>query len=256
MERQQAEITAATGNTAGPSASNPAAGSVLTELPARDTTALVRTVRERLRLAITQREIPEGTRLNQVQVANQLGVSRMPVRAAVSDLVAEGILEPIASGGVAVRTLTERDVRDVYEVRMALESQAVRHVAERRPSQALARIEQVLTGHGPHVADYDAAQLIAADREFHNALLDATENEYFRRAILPLWSIVERAIFDMVRIPGMVARAWSEHEQIAKAVLAGNPERAERALRLHLGNAAEQLAELIRESNGGTTADR
>jgi DNA-binding GntR family transcriptional regulator len=218
---------------------------VLTELPPRDATALVRAVRDRLRLAIAQREIPEGTRLNQVQVANQLGVSRMPVRAAITDLIAEGLLEPISSGGVVVRQLTERDMRDVYEVRIALESQAVRHVAQRRPATGLARVEKVLGDHRTHVAHYDATQLLAVDREFHTALLDATENEYFRRAITPMWSIIERAMFQMLSVPEIVARVWNEHEEIAKAVRAGDADRAEQALRGHLERATEDLARVM-----------
>jgi DNA-binding GntR family transcriptional regulator len=224
----------------------------LTELPPRDATALVRTVRDRLRLAIVQMEIPEGTRLNQVQVAKQLGVSRMPVRAAIMDLLAEGLLEPIGSGGVVVRTLSERDMRGVYEVRMALESQAVRHVAERRPASGLARVEKVLADHRSQVADYDASQLLVVDREFHSALLDATENPHFRRAIVPLWSVIERAMFEMLSVPEIVARAWNEHEQIAAACRAGDPDRAERVLRQHLVQATDDLARVMPGRDGHT----
>jgi DNA-binding FadR family transcriptional regulator len=101
------------------------------------------------------------------------------------------------------------------------------------------------------VGEYDAAQLLAVDREFHTALLDATDNDYFRRALVPVWSVVERAMFGMLSIPEIVARAWSEHEQIAEAVRAGDPDRAEQALRLHLGNGAEQLAQVIPDRTDG-----
>ena len=255
MMWQLVGATDATGDTAVPSVANPTTESVLTALPQRDTTTLVRTVRDRLRLAIAREEIPAGTRLNQVQVAAQLGVSRMPVRAAITDLVAEGVLEPIAGGGVAVRMLAERDMRDVYEVRIALESQAVRHVAERQPTWGLARIEKILSDHRSRVAGYDAAELLMVDREFHTALLDATENQYFRLAIVPVWSVVERAMFGMLSIPGIAARVWGEHEDIAEAVRLGDPDRAEAALRKHLANGAEDLAQAIPDRTGDHVAD-
>ncbi|MGD9532023.1 GntR family transcriptional regulator [Pseudonocardia sp.] len=248
MDWGQLGASGAQNGDAGGSAPKP--DSALSELPPRDPTALVRTVRERLRLAIVRMEIPEGTRLNQVQVAKQLGVSRMPVRAAITDLLAEGLLEPIGSGGVAVRTLSERDMRDVYEVRMALESQAVRHVAERRSATGLARVERVLADHRSRVADYDASQLLVVDREFHTALLDATENPHFRRAIVPLWAVIERAMFGMLGIPEIAARAWNEHEEIAAAVLAGDPDVAERALCRHLAMAADDLAKVMPRRDG------
>lgn len=220
---------------------SPVGGSALGELPPRDTTALVRTVRDRLRLAIALEEIPSGTRLNQVQVAKQLGVSRMPVRAAIAELVAEGLLEVMPGGGVAVRSLTEDDVRDVYEVRLALESRAVRHVAEHQPTWGLGRIEQIVKTHRPHVLEYDAADLLAADREFHMTILDATENSCFRRAIIPLWSTVERAMVGTLHIKEVFEVAWDEHAKIAGALRAGDPDRAEAMVEQHLTNAVGHL---------------
>ncbi|MEV5846142.1 GntR family transcriptional regulator [Streptomyces sp. NPDC051985] len=236
--------------------SSPAAGSnvhpdsVLSELPPRDTTALVRDVRERLRLAIVMEEIPAGTKLNQVQVAKQLGVSRMPVRTAIGELASEGLLEPVPGGGVAVRRLNERDVRNVYDVRAALESQAVRSVARQHPAEGLVRIRQVLAVHKPHVRGYGAAQLLAADREFHMAILDATENPYFRQAITPVWSTVERAMVRSLHITEVFTTAWEQHEEIAQALESGDPDLAEARIRHHLGHAVAQMARAMSVEGG------
>ncbi|MEW2546279.1 GntR family transcriptional regulator [Streptomyces sp. NPDC047002] len=226
---------------------------VLGELPPRDTTALVRTVRDRLRLAISLEEIPSGTRLNQVAVAKQLGVSRMPVRTAISELVSEGLLEMVPGGGVAVRSLTPDDLLDVYEVREAIESRAVRRVAQLRPAEGLARIEQVVSTHKPRVTGYGAAELLAADREFHMAVLDATGNEYFRRALVPVWSIVERGMVRSLHITDVFTGAWDEHEAIAKALLAGDADHGEQLLLHHLRNASSKLAQTMPTSSADET---
>lgn len=219
--------------------------SVLGELPPRDTTALVRGVRDRLRLAIALGEIPSGSRLNQVQLAKQLGVSRMPIRTATAELVAEGLLELVPGGGVAVRRFTERDLRDVFEVRSALESRAVRHVAEHQPLWGLANIDKVVETHKSLVPTYGPAQLLAADREFHMSILDATENSFFRRSIMPVWSTVERAMVQVLHLKEVFTTAWDEHEQIAQAMRAGDPELAEARLRQHLEHAASELAKVM-----------
>ncbi|TQC45384.1 GntR family transcriptional regulator [Rhodococcus sp. WS4] len=219
--------------------------SVLGELPPRDTTALVRGVRDRLRLAIALGEIPSGSRLNQVQLAKQLGVSRMPIRTAAAELVAEGLLEVVPGGGVAVRQFTERDLRDVFEVRGALESRAVRHVAEHQPSWGLANIENIVAMHKPLVPTYGAAKLLAADREFHMAILDATENSFFRRSIMPVWSTVERAMVQVLHLKEVFTTAWDEHQQIAEAMRAGDPDLAESRLYQHLENAASELVAVM-----------
>jgi DNA-binding GntR family transcriptional regulator len=218
--------------------------SALSELPPRDTTALVRMVRDRLRAAITFGEIEPGTRLNQVQVAQQLGVSRMPVRQAVADLQAEGLLDPLPSGGVVVRALTHDDMLGVYEVRAALECQAVRHVADR--SSSLDAVFAVLDDHAALAGARDPVTLLELDRRFHMAILDSTGNSSFRRAILPTWSVVERAMVGMlVSIPEMFERAWDEHAGIADAIRLGDADLAEARMRNHLEFSAAQLARVM-----------
>lgn len=233
------------GDIGGAPSSPAGTGSALASLPPRDTNALVNTVRDRLRMAIALEEIPGGSKLNQVQVAKQLGVSRMPVRAAVTELVAEGLLELVPGGGVAVVKLTEQDVRDVYEVRAALETTAARHVAQRQPASGLDQIERIVKEHHPHVATYDAAELLESDRAFHMAILGATDNDYFQRAITPMWSTVERAMVGSLHITEVFTTAWDEHAKIAEALRTGDPDLAEERLRQHLDGAVEHLTKAM-----------
>lgn len=220
-------------------------GPALTQLPARDSTTLVTTVRDKLREAIVREELPAGMRLSQEQLARQLGVSRMPVRAAIMALITEGLLEHRQSGGVVVRPLSLKDLEDVYEVRQAIESQAVRHVTLHPTPEGLDQVLSVLHEHRGSIADYSPVRLLEADREFHLALLKATGNGQFMKAVVPLWSVVERAMFRMLTMPGVAALAWDEHEKIAAAIAEGNPDEAERHLREHLRNAATQLGEVM-----------
>jgi DNA-binding GntR family transcriptional regulator len=219
------------------------ASSALHALPPRDTSALVRAVRDRLRRAIVLEELSPGSRLNQVQVAAMLGVSRMPVRAAAAELMAEGLLEPIASGGFAIPVLTPRDVRDAYGVRGALEAEAVRVVAQQQPVEVMQALDAVLRRHQALGGANDTAVLLQLDREFHAAILDGTRNPYFARAMVPLWSTVERSMVGVIRtVPDMFRRAWREHHEIADAIRSGNADTAERSLRAHLTGASDLFA--------------
>lgn len=218
-------------------ARTPHSFSSLGALPPRDSSALARSVRDRLRLAIVLEEIPAGVRLNQVQVAEQLGVSRMPVRVAAADLVGEGLLEPLPTGGVAVRALSRYDVEAAYKVREALEAQAVREVALAE-SRDLSGIMAVLDRHAELGGRNDTAMLLELDRDFHGAILDATENPYFNRAMVAIWSVVERAMAGMLRtVPDLFDTAWKQHRQIAEALAAGDADLAERLAREHLRDA-------------------
>lgn len=215
----------------------------LTALPPRDASALVRMVRDRLRQAIMFGEIPTGTRLNQVHVAEQLGVSRMPVRTATAELVTEGLLEPIATGGVAVRPLNRDDVLNAYEVREALEAQAARDVAERQPKTAIDRLFAILDRHDELGGVNDVAALTELDREFHSAILEGTDNPFFARAMVPMWSIVERAMIGMLQtVPDMFNLAWQQHREIAEALRDAEPDLVEARVREHIAHAAESLS--------------
>lgn len=222
--------------------------SSLSALPPRDSGALARSVRDRLRMAIVLEELKPGTRLNQVQVAEQLGVSRMPVRVAAADLVGEGLLEPLPTGGVAVCTLSTRDVEAAYKVREALEAQAVREVALLRPEAGLKQLFAILKRHEELGGVNDTRTLLELDRAFHWTILESTDNLYFSRAMVPMWSVVERAMAGMLRtVPDMFDLAWRQHREIAEALAAGDADLAEWRAREHIRNSATKLSESIQD---------
>ena len=218
---------------------------VLQEVTRPDSTALVRLVADRLRSAITREELAPGTRLNQVRLAEQLGVSRMPIRAAIVELSAEGLIETLPTGGARVRRLTSQDLLDVYDVRTGLEVQAVRHLAEEGSSSRITSIGLSLDHHRPLVAGYDTSQLLDLDCEFHTAILEATGNPYFLKAMRPVWSIVERAMFGILSLSHLAEVAWQEHEAIYAAIQQQRPEQAAELVRAHLQHGAARLVAVL-----------
>jgi DNA-binding GntR family transcriptional regulator len=220
----------------------------LSALPPRDSSALANSVRDRLRRAIVLEELPAGVRLNQVMVAQQLGVSRMPVRVAAADLVVEGLLEPLPTGGVAVKALSRGDVEAAYKVREALEAQAVREVALARPPHGLSELSAVLDRHEELGGVNDTERLLELDRAFHWTILNATDNPYFSRAMVPMWSVVERAMVGMLRtVPEMFDLAWKEHRHIAEAIADGDADLAEQRVRNHITDSATKFSKSIRD---------
>jgi DNA-binding GntR family transcriptional regulator len=227
-----------------------ASAPALTELPARDATALVRSVSERLRRAIILGELEAGTRVNQVEVAKQLGVSRMPVRAAVAELQADGLLDPLPNGGVAVRVLTPTDVANHYEIRTALEAQAARHVAQHWVD--LSDVLAVLADHARLGGAVHVPALLELDRRFHMAILDGTGNPDFRRAILPNYWMVQRATTQALTvIPAQFDVAWSQHTEIVEAIRSRDPELAAARMRGHLEISAETIVEAMTPAPAG-----
>ena len=213
----------------------------LSALPARDASTVGAEVGRRLRAAITLNEIPPGSRLTQTSLAEQLGVSRMPVRDAISDLVAEGFAEALPTGGAVVTGLSSDDMRAVYAVRAPLEVEATRWVAS-NPDADLREIDRILTvrrelGAGGPQTLWDL------DRDFHWAIYNAAGNRFLTAALAPLWSQISRIMFAVHTVLDYGEVAWSEHAAIADAIRAGDVEEAERVRRAHITHSADMLIE-------------
>lgn len=214
---------------------------LLQRLPVRDASSTRAAVLDKLKRAITVNELPAGTRLIQTQLAEQLGVSRMPVRDAISDLVAEGLAEPLAGGGAVVTALSVADMRAVYAVREPLELEAVRLVASSMPGRDLTAVEGIIERHHPYLASGNPRELLDLDRDFHWAIYRATGNRFLLSALTPVWSQISRIMFAVLKVPTYSEIAWREHEAIAKAIKAGDAERAVALTHQHITNGADRL---------------
>ena len=130
----------------------------------------------RLREMVLAGELPGGSRIAEVAISEQLGVSRTPVRSALMRLEQEGLLESLPNGGYAVRTFSERDVADAIELRGTLEGLSARLAAERgappvvlREARAcLRRIDKLLRQ--PALDDAAFSRYVAFNEEFHRLL--------------------------------------------------------------------------------------
>ena len=130
-----------------------------------------------LRRAILRGELKPGERLMEIQLANKLGVSRTPIREAIRKLELEGLVLMIPRKGAEVAEITEKNLRDVLEVRCALEELAVQLACDRINQEeihelhaAAARFEQMFDSD-------DITSIAQADEAFHDVIFQATDNE-------------------------------------------------------------------------------
>ncbi len=141
-----------------------------------------------LRELILDGELPAGSRISELWVVDRLGVARTPVRAALLRLQEEGFLEPIPSGGFAVRSFTENDVWDAIEVRGTLEGLAARLAAERGVAvrilrdlqRCVERIDEVLRG---DLTEARFEDYVEANEAFHRLLAGACGSAVIERQL-------------------------------------------------------------------------
>jgi DNA-binding GntR family transcriptional regulator len=185
-------------------------------------------VRER----ILRLELPGGAHLTEADVAAELGVSRTPVREAFLRLEAEGFLALVRYRGAVVTTLTERDAREVMEVRALLERFAARRVLELGLDLA-GRLDQVLVDQ--RAAAGDADLFIALDRRFHEVWIHGAGNEVVADLYATLRDRQQRlGMAAVLSQPGRVGEVLAEHQAIRDALVTGDPAAAEAAITAHL----------------------
>jgi len=206
-----------------------------------------------LRKRILSGELPGGTRLFEVPLAEQLSISRTPVREAMSRLAEEGLLDRARGGGFVVRTFGFADVVDAIELRGVLEGTAARLAAERgvRP-EALSHIKQIVSrldgcfGGQPGEMDFDTYSELNA--QFHVALSELAGSEIIRREVqratrLPFASpsafLPNKA--DIAAFRRSLNIAQHQHWAIVEAIEAREGARAEALAREHARTARRNL---------------
>jgi DNA-binding GntR family transcriptional regulator len=186
-------------------------------------------------------ELPGGTPLRLVDLAERLRMSQMPVREGLRRLEALGLVEVIPHRGAWVRELSMEDLMDTHRTRLTLESLAVREAAARFTEAdaevaGAALAEHVrLTKAGDHVA----ARFVHT--EFHFAIYRASGSKWLPRAIEPVWQNSERYRFGSRQTKARIEQTRREHQAILDACVAHDEEGAEAALREHLEGAMQRI---------------
>jgi DNA-binding GntR family transcriptional regulator len=181
-------------------------------LPLRDN--ISDSVAAELRRRIVDGRLPAGERINEVHLARQLGVSRTPLREALSRLAAEGALSTVPRFGFFVRPLTLEEFEQIYDIRPILDPEALR-LAGLPDARTIERLEK-LNRRLATVRDPETA--IALDDEFHLALLDRCPNRVLVEMIQNIILRTRRYELALMRETSNVERATEDHDRILDAL--------------------------------------
>ncbi len=187
-----------------------------------------------LREAIVSAELEPGRQLSENELADQLGISRTPVREALARLREDRLVAIVPQLGSFVTLISPAAVSDAAFVREALECGAVRLTSERIEDAGLEDLQANLAAQDRAAADADPEAFDVLDEAFHRTLCEQSGHEI-------AWSLSRRANGHLDRIrrlslpeAGYMAQMLSEHRAVVAAVSEGDPDRAEQELRHHL----------------------
>lgn len=208
---------------------------------------LVDQVYERLVGAIADRKLQPGQRMLQAELALMLGVSRQPVSHALQLLKHQGLLQDSGRKGLEVVPIHVGRIRHLYEVRAALDGLSAKLAAGRaQPLGAVKALQAALTAGNALGAKATLAQLVQADVAFHRVLYDMSGNPVIPETIAAQWPHFRRSMGAVLEADSYRRRAWSEHTEIARLILAGDAAGAEAAAYAHAVNAGKETERRLR----------
>jgi DNA-binding GntR family transcriptional regulator len=202
-------------------------------------------VAEALRDAIVTGRLKGGERLHQDGIASRLGVSRMPVREALRQLESEGLVVFTPHRRVSVAALSAEELREIYEIRTALELLALDLAVPRMSPHDLTRLGELLDQMDRVT---DPGRWLDLNRAFHRMLYRASGRTRLCALIDSLRGNVERYLRIYVSGREHRARAQAEHRRIVRACRRRQPAEAKKALRRHLIGTVDQLDAFLRRS--------
>lgn len=202
---------------------------------------------ESLREAIINGTLKPGERLMEIQLAEEMGVSRTPVREAIRKLELEGFVVMVPRKGAYVAGISIKDIADVFEVRAALESLAAGLAAERITDDELEALERSLVKVAESTEADDLNSLISADTDFHDILYRASRNERLVQIVSNLREQIQRFRMASLSHPGRMRIALEEHRKIVEAISERNVELAQQLAREHIENAENTMLNMMRK---------
>ncbi len=181
-------------------------------LPLRD--VVFKTLRE----AILKGNLAPGERLMEIQLANQLGVSRTPIREAIRKLELEGLVIMIPRRGAEVARITEKDLKDVLEVRTSLEELAISLACERISDASVEALKEALKNFKAAINGGDVTKIAERDVAFHDIIFAATDNARLIQIVNNLREQMYRYRLEYLKDYTTHDRLYKEHEEIVVAI--------------------------------------
>lgn len=201
-----------------------------------------------LREAILHGELKSGERLMEIKLANRLGVSRTPIREAIRMLELEGLVIMVPRKGAQVAQITEKDLKDVLEVRMGLEELAVKFACERITPEQMSKLEQAAREFETQVYSVeqeDITALAEADVKFHELIYQATGNQRLVQLINNLREQMYRYRIEYLKDVKIRESLIEEHNAICQALKNRDAQSAYRYTFVHISRQQDTIMKMM-----------
>lgn len=199
----------------------------------------------RLRDAILEGEIAPGAKISEPEMARKYGVSRAPLREAIRRLEERSLVTRIPRQGARVVVLDAKKVKDIFQLREAIEGMAAReaaiHITQPEIDELRAALAQQWQARR-HASNEPATPWRNSDTDYHSAIVRASRNEFLIKFLSEDYhGLIDLCRRQQRRRPARTERAMHEHQRILDAIADRDPEMAELAMRRHITRARQDI---------------
>jgi DNA-binding GntR family transcriptional regulator len=202
----------------------------------------------RIKQRILDNDYVPGDSVLEQALADDLGLSRTPIREALVRLEQEGLVTVVPRHGMRVLPLLPRDMREIYEIMISLEVTATRFLAQRRPTRE--EIAPLIEACDAMEAALERDDLLAwarADERFHLSLVELSGNKRLAAIVMAVWDQSHRARIFTLRLRPKPVDSTREHRAVVNAILAGDAAGAAALYQTHREKAAMMMVALIEQ---------
>lgn len=205
-----------------------------------DKQSLTAKVYQHIRDDIIEGRYANGACLVETKLAEELDVSRTPIREALKQLELEGLVVSTPSRGVMVQGMSSHDIDDIFTVRLLLEGQAAYWAAERIDGANLARLTEIIELMEMYTRKNDVSNLARLDTEFHDVIFSASDSRILGHILTSLHHNTRQVRINSLNSPERPTRSLNEHRAIFNAIEQHRPGAAKDAMEAHVMNARKR----------------
>ncbi|GAB1475923.1 GntR family transcriptional regulator [Bacillota bacterium] len=210
------------------------------------TASLSEEIENILRERILKGKYEIGERLKENRIADELKVSRTPVREAFRQLEKEGLIKTIPNRGSFTFGLTRRDIQDIYTVRAVVEALAVEWAADRISDQELRKLEDAFERMEFYTLKKDSEKVLENNKIFHEIIYDASESRFLAQILKSYQEYVENTRKATVYYSDNLPSILDEHRGILEAIRQKDKAMAVERITAHLNNSKSRTEQSLK----------
>lgn len=182
-----------------------------------------------------------GERLQEKKIAEELNVSRSPVREAIKELIGEGLLESIPNKSITVKKLSKKDIIDIFEFRSIIEKYAIENAIKNITEETIKILDEILNELKESYNSNDVDKYIRADIKLHDTLIYLSENMVVYKAFINIFSIIQPFRIISLHSKKRFEESYLEHKGIIEGLKEKDSEKAWKYDSVHLQLAKEEI---------------